>query len=48
MFECTLEKDAFLANIVWYTKYTSKDIQNEIIETLAEIVLSDIKHRHTC
>ncbi len=39
LFEYTLEKDAFLADIEKgipkHAKYTSKDIQNEIIETLA-------------
>ncbi len=50
LFEYTLEKDAFLADIVKGIpkhKYTSKDIQNEIIETLADMVLSEIKHRYT-
>lgn len=51
LFEYTLEKDAFLADIVKgipkHAKYTSKDIQNEITETLADMVLSEIKHRYT-
>lgn len=51
LFECTLEKDQFLKDIVKgipkHAKYTSKDIQNEIIETLADMVLSEIKCRYT-
>lgn len=50
LFEYTLEKDAFLADIVKgipkHAKYTSKDIHNEVIETLADMVLSEIKHRY--
>lgn len=45
-----LEKDQFLADIKAISKhaqYTSKDIQNEINETLADVVLSEIKRSYT-
>lgn len=46
LMEYTLEKDEKLASIAKgipkNAKYTSKDIQNEIIETLADMVLGEI------
>lgn len=51
LFEYTLEKDPLLADIVKgipkHAKYTLKDIQNEIIAKLADMVLSEIKRRYT-
>ena len=50
LMEYTLEKDEKLASIVKgipkNAKYTSKDIQNEIIETLADMVLGEIRKKY--
>ena len=50
LFQCTLEKDEKLANIAKgiqkNAKYTSKDILNEIIETLANKVSGDVRKRY--
>lgn len=50
LFEYTLEKDEKLADIAKgipkNAKYTSKDIQNEIIETLANMVLGEVRKRY--
>lgn len=50
LFEYTLEKDDKLADIAKgiskNAKYTSKDIQNEIIETLANMVLGEVRKRY--
>ena len=44
LMEYTLERDEKLASIAkGIPKYTSKDIQNEIIETLADMVLGEIR-----
>ena len=50
LFDYTFQKDAKLAEIAKsipeYAKYTSNLIQNEIIETLAKMVLNEIKTRY--
>lgn len=49
LFEYTLQKDDKLADIAKdipkNAKYTSKDIQNEIIETLANMALGEVRKR---
>lgn len=50
LMEYTLEKDEKIASIAKgipkNAKYTSKDIQNEIFETLADTVLGEIRKKY--